>query len=139
MCFLRPVLLQLALPQTQLLLRYSIQSQRFCRRFSTGIELPWNRLTFLPIPSNLAIFPSCSRPFLQSLCLSSNLADRLVYEPSGTATKLIQLCSVRMATHVNNRHFSPCPPLLPQGKWTPIKSQPSRQDVQKCIRVDCRN
>jgi hypothetical protein len=125
MCFLRPMLLQLALPQTQLILGYSIQSQRFCHRFSTRIELPWNWLTLPPIQSHLAIFHGCSRPFLQSMCFSSSLADRLVYEPSGTAKKLIKLCSVRMAAHANSRYFSPCPQLLPQWKWTPINTKTS--------------
>lgn len=60
MCFLRPMLLQLALPQTQLILGYSIQSQRFCHRFSTRIELPWIWLTLPPIQSHLAIFHGCS-------------------------------------------------------------------------------
>lgn len=64
-------------------------------------------------------------PFLQCLCNSSSLADRLVYEPSGTVTKLIKLCSVRMAAHANSRNFSPCPQLLPQWKWTPINTKTS--------------
>jgi hypothetical protein len=93
------MLLQLALLQTQLILGYSIQSQRFCHRFSTRIELSWSWLTLPPIQSHLEIFHGCSPPFLQSLCFSSSLADRLVYESSGTATKLIKLCSVRMVAH----------------------------------------